>query len=1355
MPEPGEHQEFDFTKAENQERFSALPEQEKQATADVAFDKASAYNRNREDIINLLTRGDSGAAVRLLDHFPLPEAELQSPDIQAATKQGLIEILRYSPDAAVRLLGHFPLPEAEVQAAVKQRLIKILDSSDFYEGAGKLLKRFPLPEAEVQAATKQVLIERLRYYPDFGAQLFIQRFPLPPAELQSPDIQAAVKQRLIQCLTVGNHDAADQLLERFPLPPAELQSPDIHALVKQSLIKILSNGFRYHAAQLLERFPLPPAELQSPDIHAATKQGLISCLTRGNPDTAAQLLGDLPLPEAELQSPDIQAAVKQRLVELLAASLYNYEEVDKLLDHFPLPPAELQSPDIHAATKQGLILDLTVGKLDAAAQLLKRFPLPEAEVQAAVKQRLVELLAADHYNYEKAAQLLGHFPLPEAEVQAAVKQRLVELLAADHYNYEKAAQLLGHFPLPEAEVQAAVKQRLIKILDSSDFYEGAGKLLKRFPLPEAERSSVVASVPYNGVRRAAQALGLTQASFTDPIHKLLLELPAVYEVNALADEPTAKKFAGKQGQVGLNEFYKHCREQVWPADVAGWYDSLVSGLAGDTAAANKYLESACRSGTTTHDALQFMPKLVSEYAGAPEAFKALVGSIANPEEAERLASFAPTYAAVRLAEFGSDRAPGTLRDFSRICILIKRNFTFPPGIAEQVKGKIISILDTVGNTEQLAADLSEPNSALIRLLENRDALDEKALIQPIPDLVSRITPLGRVLQGALGSRELQKLQGAVGQIHKELGPAVMRVQQAVVAAEEQRLRENFATVYRKPKDDVELINLKKTHARYLDSLKLVKGNGFEVTEDKAGVGKRLASLIERLPGYAEASPAQKIQLRFEHLVPLYEKLAGLLARERLGGGLPTDPVLRHLAGLAEGKGGAGEVIAQRPPESPIEFRERAADYAEQVLDEYLGLARKTRLLGNATELYRQVEQLVQQHEPGGQAAVKEFFAKPDVYFDKYPELAQQVENILQSRGIATGDTLVARVHAKSDPRGIVCGDATNCCMPYGDEKNYDYMYRSDTAYFTVSLSRDGVEQIVAQSVLVAARKSGKGKSKRGWDTLAMDNIEVAHTYENLVPDIAKLYRQAVAQCWPDKNIIMGTSFNDDRELVREMGELVRNEYQPVEGELEYSDCFIHDTVIRLREPVGNKAEGVRPRLGFVTPAMLQPDSVLRAQLMANYALTNEQCEALAKELAPCERVLSRDEDNDPIFEAENRTTQISLAGKPVLMMAALDFEREESEAWDEVTVKQVVEAPGADEKSITDALVAFLSVQPKGGYRVSMPGAWLTQYHIDSAIVGRRTGYSKVECEGDNVIFVGEMSDEYDDEYEEGEPEQN
>ncbi len=116
-------------------------------------------------------------------------------------------------------------------------------------------------------------------------------------------------------------------------------------------------------------------------------------------------------------------------------------------------------------------------------------------------------------------------------------------------------------------------------------------------------------------------------------------------------------------------------------------------------------------------------------------------------------------------------------------------------------------------------------------------------------------------------------------------------------------------------------------------------------------------------------------------------------------------------------------------------------------------------------------------------------------------------------------TFVAKITYKSDPEGVLAGDDTANCMPFGDGKNTLYTFNPNTAQLLVRMVKpDGKERTIAQSVLtkdidIQSAVSNVIKQLEQEKThldellpstvleasptyLACDNIEVAHNYSN-------------------------------------------------------------------------------------------------------------------------------------------------------------------------------------------------------------------------------------------------------------------
>lgn len=156
------------------------------------------------------------------------------------------------------------------------------------------------------------------------------------------------------------------------------------------------------------------------------------------------------------------------------------------------------------------------------------------------------------------------------------------------------------------------------------------------------------------------------------------------------------------------------------------------------------------------------------------------------------------------------------------------------------------------------------------------------------------------------------------------------------------------------------------------------------------------------------------------------------------------------------------------------------------------------------------------------------------------DLEEAIIKLLQDQKVDIGPTVEAQVHAKSDPEGWVCGNYTDCCMPFGDPKNDDYMFNPSTQYFTIKYNG----RIVAQSVVVDSRDRESND-----DVVILDNIEVAHNYKNLTPLLANVYQTFWTE-YTSRPVKVGTGYSD---LIPPGGQLEQNRYEP-KTSLYYSDA---------------------------------------------------------------------------------------------------------------------------------------------------------------------------------------------------------
>lgn len=202
-----------------------------------------------------------------------------------------------------------------------------------------------------------------------------------------------------------------------------------------------------------------------------------------------------------------------------------------------------------------------------------------------------------------------------------------------------------------------------------------------------------------------------------------------------------------------------------------------------------------------------------------------------------------------------------------------------------------------------------------------------------------------------------------------------------------------------------------------------------------------------------------------------------------------------------------------------------------------------------------LEQSVRLDQDRAEANVFNQYLNGQIILDAADE--EQVRAILIRYGyVNVGRKLKVEICRKSDPRGWVCGDYTDCCMTFTTSKNRQYIVREDIAYFIVSIvDAEQTEDIVMQSVLVAATE----------DTIAIDNIEIAKR--------AMEYRHALVSAYDilkeklgDKMLVIGTAYNDDEGLITADLELKPRLARPLHGIMEYSDWAKRSTNYVFNDP---------------------------------------------------------------------------------------------------------------------------------------------------------------------------------------------
>lgn len=218
-----------------------------------------------------------------------------------------------------------------------------------------------------------------------------------------------------------------------------------------------------------------------------------------------------------------------------------------------------------------------------------------------------------------------------------------------------------------------------------------------------------------------------------------------------------------------------------------------------------------------------------------------------------------------------------------------------------------------------------------------------------------------------------------------------------------------------------------------------------------------------------------------------------------------------------------EIHYQIPRDGEIEeLHNIPTQSVRDLLREALG-SRKAGIQGKARDvkkLFHACKQLL----AGNQISISEYLEGKEIE----TTLEQPLLDLIKDKTIGVGEasttrnkdlvSVIAKINLKSDPDGVLAGNDTACCMPFGSGKNTVYTFNPNCAHFTVQIvNENDKERTIAQSVLTRDRDieipipqviAGLSSSKsldevipesllfKSQEYLACDNVEVAPNFKS-------------------------------------------------------------------------------------------------------------------------------------------------------------------------------------------------------------------------------------------------------------------
>jgi hypothetical protein len=147
--------------------------------------------------------------------------------------------------------------------------------------------------------------------------------------------------------------------------------------------------------------------------------------------------------------------------------------------------------------------------------------------------------------------------------------------------------------------------------------------------------------------------------------------------------------------------------------------------------------------------------------------------------------------------------------------------------------------------------------------------------------------------------------------------------------------------------------------------------------------------------------------------------------------------------------------------------------------------------------------------------------------DILDNIKEQIINLIYNKNIGLKDDrkfeeYLAKINLKSDPDGVVAGNDTACCMPFGSGKNNVYTFNPICSLFTVQrITSKGEEKIIGQSVIT----KDKDIEKNIAEVIEKLNQSDVHMH-NIVDDRVLLDKKSIITC---DNIEIAPNFRSQKD----------------------------------------------------------------------------------------------------------------------------------------------------------------------------------------------------------------------------------
>ncbi len=437
-------------------------------------------------IIHLLSSGGLYEAINIQDKFHLSFQILQSQEMQDAVKIGIIQYLSSGKVyEAIKIKKRFIVIDdpiiVEAEGLIDEELIN--DNVESEPSVERICKF-----SEIQEAAKEQIIRQISVGDIDEAINIKMEFYVSEDVLQSQEMQDAVKICMLQFLLSKNINGILRIKEEFYVSEDVLQSQEIINAIKSAIIAEFSDNRIDRAIHIRQILSASDDILQSQEIQFAIKARILNTSVYLDTHNLVKLKKEFNLSSDILQSQEVQDVIKLKMITLLSP-MCNLVDVFTAIDiqrEYNFPNEFFESQDFQTAIQNGLSCCLKNAQTKDPLIFIDIFKVSPQVLESEETQKLMLPIVIDLLRtkgIKETIELINRFHVNEEIVSDAAKEVIAWALSND-LRRDFVQEIIDTFHLNEETILDAVVQAISKISVASRMIYNAISIIEKYNISD-------------------------------------------------------------------------------------------------------------------------------------------------------------------------------------------------------------------------------------------------------------------------------------------------------------------------------------------------------------------------------------------------------------------------------------------------------------------------------------------------------------------------------------------------------------------------------------------------------------------------------------------------------------------------------------------------------------------------------------------------------------------------------------------------------------------------------------------------------------------------------------------------------